>query len=107
MLPTPPRAVVWRLGPSIARAEIPALCDRLRLLLCARPGTTVRCDVRALAPGATAVEALLRLQLTARRQGHVIRLCHVPDGLNRLLTVTGLTEVLPADPPSGTPPHPP
>ncbi|MFC9240533.1 STAS domain-containing protein [Streptomyces decoyicus] len=110
MLPTPPRAVIWRLGPSIARADIPALCDRLRLLLRTgpRPRTTVLCDVRALdAPDLTTVEALLRLQLTARRLGHGIRLCHVPEGLGLLLTATGLTEVLPAALPPGTPRPPP
>ncbi|MGW9429782.1 STAS domain-containing protein [Streptomyces decoyicus] len=111
-LPTPPRAVIWRLGPSIARADIPSLCDRLRLLLGARPRTTVLCDVRALdAPDLATVEALLRLQLTARRLGHGIRLCHVPEGLGLLLTLTGLTEILPtARPPvapPGTPPPPP
>ncbi|MFD3423338.1 STAS domain-containing protein [Streptomyces decoyicus] len=104
-LPTPPRAVIWRLGPSIARADIPALCDRLRLLLGARPRTTVLCDVRALdAPDLATVEALLRLQLTARRLGHGIRLCHVPEGLGLLLTATGLTEILPAARPPGAPP---
>ncbi|MGW2025506.1 STAS domain-containing protein [Streptomyces decoyicus] len=104
-LPTPPRAVIWRLGPSIARAGIPALCDRLRLLLGARPRTTVLCDVRALdAPDLATVEALLRLQLTARRLGHGIRLCHVPEGLGLLLTLTGLTEILPAARPPGAPP---
>lgn len=108
LLPTPPRAVIWRLGPPIARADIPALCDRLRLLLGARPRTTVLCDVRALdAPDLTTVEALLRLQLTARRLGHGIRLCHVPEGLGLLLTLTGLAEVLPAAPPPGAPPGPP
>ncbi|WP_327703172.1 STAS domain-containing protein [Streptomyces decoyicus] len=108
MLPTPPRAVIWRLGPSIARADIPALCERLRLLLGARPRTTVLYDVRALdAPDLTTVEALLRLQLTARRLGHGIRLCHVPDGLGLLLTVTGLAEILPAAPLPGASPRPP
>ncbi len=108
ILPTPPRAVICRLGPPIARADIPALCDRLRLLLGARPRTTVLCDVRALdAPDLTTVEALLRLQLTARRLGHGIRLCHVPERLGLLLTVTGLAEILPAAPPPGAPRPPP
>lgn len=96
MLPTPPRTVIWRLGPSIARADIPALCDRLRLLLHGAPRTaTVLCDVSALSsPDTTTVEALLRLQLTARRLGHRIRLCRVPERLGLLLDLTGLAEAL-------------
>ncbi|WP_280524949.1 STAS domain-containing protein [Streptomyces inhibens] len=74
----------------------------------AHPRTTVLCDVRALkAPGTTTVEALLRLQLTARRLGHGIRLRHVPEALRTVLTVTGLTEALPVDRARKAPPIPP
>ncbi|GGU62963.1 hypothetical protein GCM10010211_29850 [Streptomyces albospinus] len=97
-MPPPPRSVVWHLGPAIGAAEIPALCERLRLLLRAHPGTTVLCDVRTVtAPDTATVQALLRLQLTARRLGgRGIRLCHVPEALGLLLALTGLAERCPA-----------
>ncbi|MFG2889663.1 STAS domain-containing protein [Streptomyces sp. NPDC048248] len=85
-------------GPSIPAAEIPALHRRLRALLRDHPPAAVLCDVRALvAPDTSTVEALLRLQLTARRHGHHLRLRHVPEALGLLLALTGLSEALPAD----------
>ncbi|MFH8567385.1 STAS domain-containing protein [Streptomyces sp. NPDC017993] len=97
--PAGPHPVLRPAGPSIAAAEIPALCRRLRALLREHPPTTVLCDVRALiAPDAPTIEALLRLQLTARRHGRHMRLRHVPEALRLLLALTGLAEVLPADP---------
>ncbi|MFJ6750891.1 MULTISPECIES: STAS domain-containing protein [unclassified Streptomyces] len=99
--PPGPRTAVWHLPPPLSPAEIPALCARLRRLLREHPYvTTVLCDVTALdAPGATAVEALLRLQLTAHRLGRGIRLRHAPETLRLLLTLTGLAEALPLEHP--------
>jgi STAS domain len=59
----------------------------------ARPSTIV-CDVGALAPDAVAVDALARLQLTARRHGLEIRLRHASSELRELLTFVGLHHVL-------------
>jgi hypothetical protein len=58
-----------------------------------RPSRIV-CDVGALAPDAGAVDALARLQLTARRLGLEIRLRHASGELQELLAFVGLRDVL-------------
>ena len=87
--------LVLVLGGSIARQEIPALCERVRATLeCSGEGP-VDCDVGALDPDAVSVDALARLQLTARRLGRTVRLRHSCGELQELLALTGLREVLP------------
>lgn len=80
-------------GP-LARAEIPALCQRARETLGCSAGP-VDCDVGALNPDAVTVEALARLQLTARRLGRRVRFKDASPELQRLLCLLGLDEVLP------------
>jgi hypothetical protein len=58
-----------------------------------RPSTIV-CDVGALAPDAAAVDALARLQFTARRLGYEIRLRDASVDLQDLLDFVGLRDVL-------------
>jgi hypothetical protein len=58
-----------------------------------RPSTIV-CDVGALAPDAATVDALARLQLTARRVGHEILLRDASTELQELLDFVGLRDVL-------------
>jgi hypothetical protein len=58
-----------------------------------RPSTIVY-DVGALAPDAAAVDALARLQLTARRLGYEIRLRDASVALQDLLDFVGLRDVL-------------
>ena len=58
-----------------------------------RPSTLV-CDVGALAPDAVTIDALARLQLTARRLGREVRLRHASSELQELLAFVGLREVL-------------
>jgi hypothetical protein len=58
-----------------------------------RPSAIV-CDVGALAPGLAAVDALARLQLTARRLGCEIRLRDASVDLQDLLDFVGLRDVL-------------
>jgi ABC-type transporter Mla MlaB component len=55
----------------------------------------VFCDVRDADPDAATVDALARLQLTARRQGCEVRLRRASDELRELLGFMGLAEVLP------------
>jgi len=52
------------------------------------------CDVEALSPDLVAVDALARLQLSARRLGLEIRLRHGSAELRDLLNLVGLREVL-------------
>jgi ABC-type transporter Mla MlaB component len=94
--PPGPRTVVLVVGGRIPRAAVPGLCARVHRLLCTRDADLVTCDVAALAhPDATALDALARLQLTARRLGRSIRLRNEPAVLRSLLSLTGLRETLP------------
>jgi ABC-type transporter Mla MlaB component len=75
----------------VTRDEVPGLCEAVRALLEAAGGGVVVCDVAGLGPpGLTAVDALARLELAARRAGGRIRL-HDPDpALSALLDLVGL-----------------
>ncbi len=56
----------------------------------------VVCDVGALVnPDAAAIDALARLQLTARRSGGQVRLRNASSRLQELLFLMGLSDVLP------------
>lgn len=81
-------------GP-VARDAIPAMCERARRLLQGCDAGPVACDVGALAePDAITIEALARLQLTARRLGRQVELRSACEELEDLLTLTGLLGVL-------------
>jgi hypothetical protein len=54
--------------------------------------------VGSVAPDATTVDLLARLQLNARRLGHEVRLSHVSSELHELLDFVGLGEVLRVEP---------
>jgi ABC-type transporter Mla MlaB component len=83
-------------GP-IRRADVPALCDRLRLLVAAAPVDVVVCDVAAVDADVVGVEALARVQLTARRLGCRIRLRRASRELAGLIAFCGLGDLLPTD----------
>lgn len=93
--PEPSTTLLVLRGP-IARADIPALCERVRVLLTDMDADLVVCDVGALAdPDAVAVDALARLQLTALRLGRRVRLRHARGDLQELPALVGLCDVLP------------
>lgn len=81
---------------AVTRADVPVLCERLRLLVDESNVDIVDCDVRALGANVVAVEALARLQLTARRAGCHIRLRRPSHELEGLLDLCGLADVLPS-----------
>jgi ABC-type transporter Mla MlaB component len=82
------------IGP-VTRDAIPAMCERARRLLEGCDAGPVVCDVGALAePDAITVDALARLQLTARRVGCTVELRSACEELEGLLALTGLLEVL-------------
>lgn len=104
--PPGPRTVVLVVGGPITSGAVRGLCEQVRSLLISRRADLVTCDVAALAPAdATAIEALARLQLTARRLGRAIRLRDAPDELRDLLTLTGLRDALPLCPGLSTQVH--
>ncbi len=95
--PAGPRTVVLVVGERIQRASVPGLCERVRALLASGDAELITCDVSNLvAPDATAVDALARLQLTARRSGGSIRLRRARRRLRDLLALLGLAEVVPS-----------
>jgi anti-anti-sigma regulatory factor len=92
--------VVWPLGPAISRADIPALCDQLSVVVRYGGVRLVLCDVSGVAVhDAVLVETLLRLQLTARRLGGRIRVHNPSPQLLDLLGAAGLRAVLAGEPP--------
>ncbi|HEY3096176.1 MAG TPA: STAS domain-containing protein [Acidimicrobiia bacterium] len=93
--PSGPRSVIFDLGGPVVPA-VGDLCERVRMLLAAGDVDLVTVEVGALAsPDAIALDALARLQLTARRSGGSIRLRHAREKLRDLLALAGLSEQLP------------
>jgi hypothetical protein len=62
-------------------------------MIAPRP-TRIDCDVSSLPPDVAAVDALARLQLTARRAGLDLRLRHASRELQELLCFVGLGDAL-------------
>jgi len=91
--PEPSNSVLVIAGP-IGAGDMPMLCERLRLLLVSSAAEVIVCDVDAVAADAVTVDALARLQLTARRFGRQVRLQRASRELDQLLQFVGLAEVL-------------
>lgn len=94
-------AIVLTISDGLARADIPTLCERLRALLtdCDQPAGAVICDVAGVVRmDAVVVDALARLQLTARRLGHRLLLRNAAAELRLLLALMGLSGVVPLEP---------
>lgn len=71
------------------------LCQRARVLLENLRAQLVVCDVSSPAPAdAVMVDVLARLQLTARRCGHEVRLRCGPQGSHELIELCGLTSAV-------------
>jgi ABC-type transporter Mla MlaB component len=90
-----PDPVVFAIGGSLARADLPGLCDGVGAMLERSAAGIAVCDVRGVRSDAVAVDALARLQLAARRSGCRVRLRHPSDELRELLAFVGLRDVLP------------
>lgn len=91
-------AVVLDLYGMVERADVPMLCQQLLRLLDVGDGTVV-CDVGGVTSAdTTTIEALARLQLTAKRRGGAVTLRGASSQLACLLALAGLSDVLPVDP---------
>lgn len=90
---------LMRITGSITPADVQRLCEELSGLLRddgsgRAPAPEVICDAGGLAPvNLTAVDALARLHLTARRRGSRIRLRNAGPELLALLVLVGLPEL--------------
>jgi len=88
-------------GP-IVSAEVTALCECVRVLVADSGVELVVCDVGALTnPDLATVDALARLQLTARRLGGQVQVRRPCEALQSLLALAGLSEVVPLNVGSG------
>jgi len=84
---------------ALTPADAAALCERARLELERSGATVLVCDVAAVTrPDAGTIEALARLQLTARRLGCQMRLRRPSAELAELLALFGLDDVLRVEP---------
>lgn len=81
-------------GPMVD-AEVRAMCERLGTMLDCGRTDRVECDCSALNVGdLRTVDALARLQLTARRRGGNLLLHGAPVGLAELVSLVGLARIL-------------
>jgi len=90
-----PQTVAFAIGGRIRRTDLPRLCELVDVLLETTGAEVALCDVSEAEPDAVSVDALARLQLTARRCGCQARLRGASDELIELLTFVGLRDVLP------------
>jgi ABC-type transporter Mla MlaB component len=94
-----PGTIVVAISGSVAPDDIPGLSDRVRAALEGSDADVVVCDVAELVdPDAVTVDALARLQLTARRCGRRVRLRHACADLQDLIALMGLSDVVPLAP---------
>jgi len=97
--------IVLEMNGPIARADVAELCERVRVLLGDSGAELVICDVSALTdPDLVTIDALARLQLTARRLGGQVQVRHPCAALQSLLALAGLSEVVPLSAGSGLEP---
>jgi ABC-type transporter Mla MlaB component len=79
----------------ITREGLEALCEGTRALLKGSDVDLLVCDIGALTdPDAVAIDALARLQLTARRLGRRIRFRDACGEVQRLVGFMGLEDIL-------------
>ena len=94
--PREPKTIELGIAGPILRVDIPCLCAHARGLLESGDADRLICDVGALAdPDAVTIDALARLQLTARRVGSQIGLRNASRELWELLDFVGLSSVVP------------
>ena len=90
-----PGAIVVVVAGPLTPSSIVGVCASLHLLE-GGPADPVVCELGLLdGTDAGTVDALARLQLTARRHGRQIRLRHASSELQELLALMGLRDVLP------------
>jgi len=89
-----PQTVVFAIDGPIARTDLPRLCDQVCALLDRTGADIALCDVTEIESDAVSVDALARLQLTARRRGCQARVRGASSELLDLLAFMGLRDVL-------------
>ena len=83
----------------VGAADIPPLCRRAECLLSGDYAAVIVCDLKGVtSPDVATVDALARLQLTARRHAGGIRLVNVSPALEDLLRFSGLGSLFDEEP---------
>lgn len=82
-------------GPVADDRAVRALCERLGVVIDTTDADTIVVDVGALPANCRSLEALARMQLTARRAHRSIRLQRTSPALQDLLDFAGLADVVP------------
>jgi hypothetical protein len=90
-----------RLDETLTPDDVRPLCARVRRLQEASGAAVLICDVGAAASDCVTVDALARLQLTARRLDCRLQLRYASRELRALLDLTGLRGIVPAEAASG------
>jgi dihydrofolate reductase/ABC-type transporter Mla MlaB component len=96
---TRPLPVVLVVGGPVTPARVPELCARVRAIAAAR--REIVCEVAPLEADLVALEALARMQLTARRLGSSVRIRGPSVQLAALLDAAGLADVFREEQPMG------
>jgi anti-anti-sigma regulatory factor len=92
------RTLVLLVAGRVAAADVPNMCERVRVVLEKCGAASVVCDVGAVVdPDAVMVDAIVRLQLTTRRLGRRFRLHRASPALRHLLEFMGLSDVVSLD----------
>jgi hypothetical protein len=79
---------------AVTRADLKAACERLHALARGGGCEEIACDVSALAAEVSAVEALARLALAARRLGCPLKVRRASPELRDLVELCGLSDAL-------------
>ncbi|HYI46638.1 MAG TPA: STAS domain-containing protein [Actinomycetota bacterium] len=96
--PDEPNTTILVFNGRIEHEEIPLICEWAGPLLAGGDAGLVVCDVRdVIDPDVVTLDALARLQLTAKRMGHKVVIRHASHQLNDLLDFTGLRDVVSAE----------
>jgi ABC-type transporter Mla MlaB component len=91
---TEARTVAFSLGGEVARADLPAIYERVSDLLRTSGATVAFCDVTDVRCDVVTLDALARVCLAARRNQCRLRLRHTSQELKALIAFVGLQEVL-------------
>jgi ABC-type transporter Mla MlaB component len=94
MVAPAPQTVLFAIDGPIARTDLLRLCDQVCALLDRTGADIALCDVTEIESDAVSVDALARLQLTARRRGCQARVRGASSELLDLLAFMGLRDVL-------------
>jgi len=94
MAPPGTSTIVFAIEGPITRTDLPGLCDRVCGLFESSGADVAYCRVSGVETDAVTVDALVRLQLAAQRNGCQVRLRDASPELLELVEFMGLADVL-------------